>query len=1017
MEDTKSNIDSSLEFAFPSGLEISLMIKQPKIYSIVLTNEKAIRSYLYILLFYDKFKLSEEELNSNLNDNNSKNFSKTFYCPISIIITSYINNIDFFRKLLTEYYTLIELNSSFISDENYIKENKNIEKINSYQKIELLNYIKYTYELINPPPKTIFTFNLKFSSIQFKSLSKEEIPTSDYCIEILFNCLEISTIIKLFIALLFEKHVIIIANQNLTLFCVCEGLKSLLFPFRWLHSFIPNLPYEQFDLLESPTPYLIGILSSFSDSFDLNKICPSHIICDVGTSQLIGNFSSLNLPMSEESKIKAKLLLLKNKNNSDDIIFNGINYSEINCELLNNNDFEDVSFSNTFAQNVQNIFMRIFRNNLSNIKKDYFVHNVFDGKKFLNSFDDQEYYQFFKKFIDTLAFEFFILSMQYLDDSNSRQFNFICQSKETKFDNIKYYNYDFSLQRNLFLHNDKYKEYYEEISSLIDKNYEKKDNISYNYIINENNNNKNNKSSNYIKLKFYQKQGFINFIHNYQNLSFPQKEILTEIIALSKDIKENTIEINRLTSKIIHIPNDGSSQFYLIIAQYIYRDMSYILNMIDIEKYSYINNKFIFQLFNMAYEKNRIEFPRNLFYIILSSFSKTELKNLANTSHKYFNKTIACHLRKMDNEKYKTMVISHDSDDEDFNNFSLGIKKIKSFKDKSKEKDKKRRNEYKKSLCKINDKIVYDDENYKKIKINVIDGNNNISKEKSLNSSHYNINTIQFSEIKNYYPSLDPIIISENICTKLYSLLTKYKIEKFSYKFFDTNSLRDLSNTDEFIEVKNLILSLNGISLEKLTNKIDFYYCFWLNLYNFLTIFAIIYKCEQMSNYYEWYRFLKNSYYQIGNCEISLYEIENGILRKNEISKRIYKEIIKGESIKNLPLIKQFNQIINFGISIPTNSSPCIRIYFPYNFIELLRLNGVEFFSRLIKIDLKNSIIELPEYLIWIEPNFIDNIENYRNMLPSEFIDYVCNNNSLSKLELKFDWKITFENLKNVQNL
>ena len=950
--------------------------------------------------------------------------TKNIYCPISIIITSYINNIDFFKKLLTEYFTLIQLNSNFINDENYIKDKKNIEKINSYQKIELLNYLKYSYELIQPPSKSIFTFNLKFSSIQFTSRSKEEIPTSDYCIEVLFNCLEISTIIKLFIALLFEKHVIIIANQNLTLFCICEGLRNLLFPFRWLHSFIPNLPYEQFDLLESPSPYLMGILSSFADAVDLSKICRSHLICDVNTSQLIGNVSSLTLPFNEENKIKAKLLLLKNKNNYDDIIVNGINYSEINNGKFNNMDFEDVCFNNSFAQNVQNIFMRIFRSSLSNIKKDYFVHNVFDGKKFLNSFDDKEYYHFFKKFIDTLAFEFFILSMQYLDDSNSRQFNLICQCKE-KLENIKYYNYDFSLQRNLFLNNDendKYKQHYEEISALIDKHYDKKDNSSNN---NGNNNNNKEKNLNFINLKFYQNQGFISFIHNYQNLYSPQKEILSEIIALSKDIKENTIEINRITSKTIHIPNDGSSQFYLIIAQYIFRDMAQILNMIDSEKYSYINNKFIFQLFNISFEKNRIEFPRNLFYIILGSFSNSELKSLANTSHKYFNKTIACQLRKMENVKYKTMVISHESDDEhsieedeDTNNFSLGLKRIKSSKGKSKDKDRKKINQYKKSLCKIDDKIVYDDENYKKIKINVIDVNNNISKENSLKESHsYNISTVQFSEIKNYISSQDPIILSENICTKLYYFLSKKKIDKVSDKFFDISYLRDLSNEEEFIEIKNLILTLKGISIEKLINNPTFYYCFWLNLYNFLTIFAIIYKCEQMSNYYEWYRFLKNSYYSIGKCEISLYEIENVILRKNEISERIYREIIKGDSIKNLPLIKSFNNIINFGISLPTNSSPALRIYFPFNFIELLRLNGVEFFSRLIKIDFQHFVIELPEYLNWIEPKFIENIENYRNMLPSEFIEYVCQNKTLSKLETKFDWKITFENLKNVQNL
>ena len=36
---------------------------------------------------------------------------------------------------------------------------------------------------------------------------------------------------------------------------------------------------------------------------------------------------------------------------------------------------------------------------------------------------------FFEKLVNTLAFEYFILSMQYLDDSNSRRFNTICRHK------------------------------------------------------------------------------------------------------------------------------------------------------------------------------------------------------------------------------------------------------------------------------------------------------------------------------------------------------------------------------------------------------------------------------------------------------------------------------------------------------------------------------------------------------------------------------------------------------------
>ena len=48
-----------------------------------------------------------------------------------------------------------------------------------------------------------------------------------------------------YILSLFEKHIIIIANQNIPLFCICESIQILLFPFRWLHLYVPNLPYDQ----------------------------------------------------------------------------------------------------------------------------------------------------------------------------------------------------------------------------------------------------------------------------------------------------------------------------------------------------------------------------------------------------------------------------------------------------------------------------------------------------------------------------------------------------------------------------------------------------------------------------------------------------------------------------------------------------------------------------------------------------------------------------------------------------
>ncbi|MBQ1779980.1 MAG: hypothetical protein II001_00925, partial [Bacteroidales bacterium] len=129
-----------------------------------------------------------------------------------------------------------------------------------------------------------------------------------------------------------------------------------------------------------------------------------------------------------------KLLLLKSKykNNYDEFDIEGCSSNSDRNTKKSSDEYEDVDFKLSFAQNVQNIFFRIFKNNLMNVKKEYITNNVFNSQKFLNSFDDEEYKLFFEKIINTVAFEYFLQSMKYLDNSLSRQFNLIYNYADKK---------------------------------------------------------------------------------------------------------------------------------------------------------------------------------------------------------------------------------------------------------------------------------------------------------------------------------------------------------------------------------------------------------------------------------------------------------------------------------------------------------------------------------------------------------------------------------------------------------
>ncbi|KFW10739.1 DENN domain-containing protein 2C, partial [Eurypyga helias] len=79
--------------------------------------------------------------------------------------------------------------------------------------------------------------------------------------ECLFKCLSVSHMIQVFASLLLERRVIFVADNLSTLSKCGHAAVATLYPFTWQHTYIPVLPTSMIDIVCSPTPFLIGILS------------------------------------------------------------------------------------------------------------------------------------------------------------------------------------------------------------------------------------------------------------------------------------------------------------------------------------------------------------------------------------------------------------------------------------------------------------------------------------------------------------------------------------------------------------------------------------------------------------------------------------------------------------------------------------------------------------------------------------------------------------------------------------
>ena len=280
-------------FCFPEGIQIKDKSESLKCFNFVLTDEFGERIYGSTLIFSQIVSISLKEAFIPSYDDPTK----TFYIQKAICILSkypfYYNCLLFLKEL----YNIVE---------SKIENKVPIERI-------ICTFVDSLY--IQTYDK-ILRFNMKDIYLDFYRIPNygKLWDTNDKYLETLFRVLSYENIITAWKALLLEKKLFLICSSKAVLSQVAHALINLLFPFKWIHVYVPILPEKLKLFIESPVPLIIGI----SFHIDLNEIPNDSLILNINKNCFENYMEKLPpLPSKLNKILMNNLMKLKNEYDLD----------------------------------------------------------------------------------------------------------------------------------------------------------------------------------------------------------------------------------------------------------------------------------------------------------------------------------------------------------------------------------------------------------------------------------------------------------------------------------------------------------------------------------------------------------------------------------------------------------------------------------------------------------------------------------------------------------------------------
>lgn len=210
----------------------------------------------------------------------------------------------------------------------------------------------------------------------------------------LLEHLSVPVLLQAFGALLLERKIIFCASRLSTLSSCISAMVALLYPFEWQHTYVTVLTTSLIDIVEAPTPYIIGILTSmksFLEDYDLSEV----LLVDLDNGLILKG-------MGDESRIipekiqRALTASLK--------CDSGAQHASTSAKRRNNQVVSD--------ETVSEAFIRLFVETCARYK-DFIVEQdgeetTFKREQFVKAVDSQSIQLFLDWFSQTQMFDVFM---------------------------------------------------------------------------------------------------------------------------------------------------------------------------------------------------------------------------------------------------------------------------------------------------------------------------------------------------------------------------------------------------------------------------------------------------------------------------------------------------------------------------------------------------------------------------------------------------------------------------------